>query len=190
MEVSNNNAPNTVKNGVPKKHLRRIKQRLGLIFKQYKFLQFLTVQLNFALDCMHSEENPVVLRVRLAEMSGCTSMPPLFKGLKPIHDLDENYDLSLNLLVKMFTEPQYLELSDTIAKGIRQLVKYHKRKVAIDLSYSQVLMRGLRNIWVDLLQWTHWVPARGPENIQRMDMNSVLGNDMQSALVEGSVTAP
>lgn len=97
----------------------RIKKRLGAIFKQYKYLEFLTWQLSTV----------------------------LVKNLKPLASVSCEDDLSLSLLSQMFTEPHYQELSDTIEKGIRQLVKFHSGKALFDVSYRTVLLRGLRQIW-------------------------------------------
>ena len=50
------------------------------------------------------DEKPATLRTRLAKLAGCEEMPPLFKGLKPLVEIDCDYDLSMRLLQDMFKE--------------------------------------------------------------------------------------
>ena len=75
-----------------RKDVKRLKQKLSTIFAQYKFLQFLVVQLNYAKIELDNQEagrksKPVDskrLKRTLAEAAGCPHINNIFKGLKPI----------------------------------------------------------------------------------------------------------
>ena len=65
------------KESIVVKDIRRAKKRLGVIFKQYKYLEFLTWQLNTA----------------------------YIKDLKPLSNVSCDDDLNLRLVAQMFPEP-------------------------------------------------------------------------------------
>lgn len=76
-----------------RKDIKILKQKLGNIFAQYKFLQFLIVQLNFAKIDLENQEigykptpkNTLKLKHTLAKAAGCPHVNNIFKGLKPLN---------------------------------------------------------------------------------------------------------
>ena len=110
----------------------------------------MTIQLNFAKVNITKKENPEELRKKLASAAGCTDMPTIFKGLKPMGHLDPDYDLSLGLLAILFKTQlleEHNELCISIQKAIRMLVKYYSPKVEKDKSYKGILLRRMNQIW-------------------------------------------
>ena len=112
---------NKIDNIKKRKELKSAKMKLGRIFAQYKFLQFLTVQLNFAkIDIENTESDPrnrnknqLKLKQTLAAAAGCAHIKNIFKGLKPITEIDPENDLSLCMVPGLFGVEQRIRSRQT-----------------------------------------------------------------------------